>query len=313
MTTSYNLTMNNWYKFNNPILDAIAPLKEMTKVLDDITRVPSALQEISNSHRKLIESVSAPLLQIQKLTVLNKDWLAVPNAISKLGEQLSSNFSAFQIAWKNYLKRLEEYYPYNAKALSKYGWFIELDAEQDMPIILENKLNEDSLRLVSIAIENYYREELDRIIEELYSRHSERHHILTEIYDAYKAGYFYTATMGLLSQIDGICYDRFDCLFFHKDKSNEYLPDITVKLQEKEDEFLHIVISPITEQCPIYAQEKDLREYPIQLNRHKILHGKDTQYGQDINFLKCLSLLKYMSDLLCLFNETELDESFSIS
>lgn len=67
--------------------------------------------------------------------------------------------------------------------------------------------------------------------------------------------------------------------------------------------FLDLFLSPIKNQTPIMVREVDIRKYPCTLNRHEVLHGVNVNYGTEVNSLKCMSLLIYISDLL-----VELDE-----
>ena len=46
------------------------------------------------------------------------------------------------------------------------------------------------------------------------------------------------------------------------------------------------------------VREQDIHKFNCHLNRHEILHGINTNYGIEINSLKVISLLKYISDLL---------------
>jgi len=49
--------------------------------------------------------------------------------------------------------------------------------------------------------------------------------------------------------------------------------------------------------------EKDAVKHPFQVNRHTVMHGMDVRYGTEVNFYKCFSLLKYLSDVLLKLEE----------
>jgi len=61
---------------------------------------------------------------------------------------------------------------------------------------------------------------------------------------------------------------------------------------------VNLLLTPIKEQNPIMAREEDLNKFPVKLNRHRILHGIDIDYGSEKNSFRCLSFVKYLSDLL---------------
>jgi len=51
---------------------------------------------------------------------------------------------------------------------------------------------------------------------------------------------------------------------------------------------------------PVYAGEKQMKknQFLCTLNRHEVMHGISTNYGNKTNALKSISLLIYMSDIL---------------
>lgn len=252
-------------KFNIPVLNGMEKaIKDVTNTFENLTRVPKSLI-IANDD--LLSKATRELTVVKNLELYN----IAP--VFKIGSLLSDKFRVVENVWKKVLKQLQEYYPYNLKALSKYGWFLEFDSEDYVAGLLENKFDRENLDRVDAELEHFYRTNLNRIIEELCERHPTRHSILEEIYQAYKEGKLYLAVMGLLSQVDGICYDRFNRLFFLKDKKT-FLPEVAAELHKKGDEFLDIVMGPITEQCPIYARECDLLTYPTQLTAIKYSTGK---------------------------------------
>ncbi len=55
--------------------------------------------------------------------------------------------------------------------------------------------------------------------------------------------------------------------------------------------------APITNSPVIMSNEKDAKKLH-QINRHTVMHGIDVKYGTEVNFYKCFSLLKYLSDVL---------------
>jgi len=59
-----------------------------------------------------------------------------------------------------------------------------------------------------------------------------------------------------------------------------------------------IFMRPLMTNKPVFSHEKDLDSFPCKLNRHAILHGQDPDYGTEINSLKSISLLVYISDLV---------------
>lgn len=203
------------------------------------------------------------------------------------------------------LTQLSDNYPHNIKELTKYNWFIEIDMEKHIPELLNVKLNEDNYPRINSAITNYYETNFDRIIEELCTRHPKWKFLIEKNVRVYRLGEIEHAVLFIPSLIDGICGDKLDKSFFKKKKieKNNFELVVIDELHKAQDDFLEIYIKPILEDCPIYAQDSKIDRFPSKLNRHKIVHGKDIDYGTQENYLKCLSLFKYVSDLLFIFDD----------
>jgi hypothetical protein len=76
------------------------------------------------------------------------------------------------------------------------------------------------------------------------------------------------------------------------------LSQIASELEYSLNSFLKLYLSSLQNQTPIMVREEDILKFPCHLNRHQIMHGTSTDYGTEINSLKVISLLKYISDLL---------------
>lgn len=198
--------------------------------------------------------------------------------------------------------QLNEYYAHNSKVLAQYGWFIEMNPDAYSSEMLTQKLDEKkNIEAICKTVSDYYQTNLDKIIEEICDRHSQRNNLISvQIMNSYNQGDYELAIIGLLTQVDGICDDKLkQCFFIKNPKGNyKYLPRIVSDLMKIKNDFYKVFIAPILSDCPIFVSESKIDKYPSKLNRHRVLHGKDINYGSNENFLKTLSLLKYVSDIL---------------
>jgi hypothetical protein len=144
----------------------------------------------------------------------------------------------------------------------------------------------------------YFTDRFDKIIKGLCERHLERKEIFRQIETAHKNELYFVSIPSILTQVDGISYDYTKKMFFLKDKKNDYLPQIAGEITKISRLSMSTFLTPLTNQTPIMAHESILDEFPINLNRHNILHGIDKDFGNKKNSLKCISLLKYLSDIL---------------
>ena len=71
------------------------------------------------------------------------------------------------------------------------------------------------------------------------------------------------------------------------------------------DTFRHALLSPLSHSLPISASEYERDEYFNELNRHQVVHGESLDYGTEINSLKSISLLNYVTQVLRLDDEDE--------
>lgn len=206
------------------------------------------------------------------------------------------------------LKAYEEQTPKHILLIAQHGWFIEIDVDLGMAAGIYNEIESGDYEKVDQRLISYYSENLELIFNTLVDRHKNREEILREILLAYNNRSYYTLIPTIFSQVDGICSDFTKEKFFMKENNkkskNRFLPKVTAELEKNEGGILEFYLSPLQNQTPIIAREEDLGKYPCKLNRHEIMHGVNTTYGTQINSLKAISLLKYISDLLIEINES---------
>ena len=58
------------------------------------------------------------------------------------------------------------------------------------------------------------------------------------------------------------------------------------------------LLEPLKNPIAVASSYNDRSNYPDVLNRHEILHGIDYEYGNEINSLKVISILNYISSIL---------------
>lgn len=262
------------------------------------------LQQSYNRVISIIESCKTYQVPIFESYKKFEDIIAgcnIPNINIPAWDELYKQFACISEQWRKVFNYYTNQLPKDLRILAQYGWYCEIEKWEDIP----------SFKIHAIAAEyadgriheaedimfNYYQKNVSQIIAVLSDRHSNRRMILNEIQTTYNHKCYYAAITLLLSQVDGICKDKTNQLFFIRNK-HTYLPKIVDSLQNESYKYL---MSPILELSPIFIDRNFLSNFPCKLNRHNILHGEDIDYGNETNFLKCLSLLKYISDLLVLF------------
>tara|TARA_R110002020_G_scaffold55420_1_gene153771 strand:+ start:415 stop:1116 length:702 start_codon:yes stop_codon:yes gene_type:complete len=181
-----------------------------------------------------------------------------------------------------------------------YGWYIDsfdknsgINLNKCIKIIYNNlphKLDE--------YLGNYYKNNKEIIKNDLIKKYPTRENIFIEIFEAYKSGLYHSSICLLLTQIDGICEEIINAKFF---LNKNHLPQIKVKLENCQIKYSDFLLSPINKKASINSWEEEISEFPIRLNRHEIIHGVDKTYGNEINFLKVLSMISYTNMILSHF------------
>lgn len=277
------------------------PYREIEKMTEPFRKIQEQLSASTITMKKALEPTLAlqkkleqPLLNFQKsFEHINKIYTSIPKFENPILEHLET--------FKEIGERLKEYTektPENFLLIAQHGWFIDLETELNLPAKVAYKIQGDELEKAYQLLVDYYKENLDQIFDKLIKRHPNRKVILTQILVAFKNGNHSLLIPSVLTQVDGVCFDFTKRKFFIKEKKNKYLPQITSELEKSAETFLDLYLSPLQSQTPIMVREQDVSNFPCHLNRHEILHGINADYGTEVNSLKVISLLKYVSDLL---------------
>ena len=296
--TKLHKTLEN---FSKHIEQMLKPYREIERITKPFRKMQNQLSESSLVIHKAIEptlkiqeSLNEPLLKIQQsFEHINKIYASVPKFENPIIEHLET-FKEIGKRLKEYTEKTPEYF----LLIAQNGWFIDLECEFNLPSKVAYKIQDGELDKANELLIEYYKENLEQIFEKLSARHPNRIEILYQILNSYKTQNYFTLIPTVLTQVDGICFDFTKKKFFIKERNNKYLPQVTAELEKSAENFLNLYLSPLQNQTPIMVREQDINQFPCHLNRHEILHGISTDYGTEINSLKVISLLKYVSDLL---------------
>ena len=282
-------------------------MEDLTKHIDQMMKPFRDIEKITKPMTEFQKSLEKPLKDFQKsIEHINKIFASIPKFDNPILEHLDS-FKEIGKCLKDYAEKTPEY----LLLIAQNGWFIELDSELNLPSQIAYEIKRDSTENANKLLMEYYSSNLERIIENLIMRHPNREEILNQILESYKNGNHSVLIPCVLTQVDGICFDFTKKKFFIKEKNNKYLSQIASELEYSINSFLKLYLSPLQNQTPIMVREEDVSKFPCHLNRHRILHGTSTDYGTEINSLKVISLLKYISDLLTDLDRKTLNIAFN--
>jgi len=281
----------------NQVRIATEPVKKWQEENESLnTKIRKAIEPVKNL-QKGIEIAVEPFVELQK-TFEN---------IYKIQSSALNLIPTYPETFRILGERLKEYarnVPKFLLIIAEYGWFIEI-CEFNLPVKVVRMIEECDVDKADQILVEYYENNIDRIFDELCSRHPKRRDILTQIRKAFKEENHFLLIPCVLSQVDGISFDFTKRKFFIKDKNNDYLPEVSSVIEKSTPDFLNIYLSPLMHKTPIMAHKDDINKFPCHLNRNEILHGVNVSYGEKINSLKVISLLKYISDILILIDKDE--------
>jgi hypothetical protein len=297
-------------KLKEHIERMMKPYREIAKITEPMRKFQKqwaeqsiALQKAIEPTLKLQKTLAEPLKNFQKsFENINKIYASIPKLENPFLEHLDT-FREIGERLKEYTKNTPEYF----LLIAKHGWFIDLESELNFPSEVASHIKDNEIDTANNLLLDYYKTNFDRIFESLIKRHHNRKEILEQIKTSFKEGNHNLLIPAVFTQVDGICVDFTKKKFFIKEKKikkYKYLPEVTAELEKSAGNFLELYLSPLQNQTPIMVREQDISKFPCHLNRHEILHGISTDYGTEVNSLKVISLLKYVSDLL-----TDLDNN----
>lgn len=124
---------------------------------------------------------------------------------------------------------------------------------------------------------------------------SSKEKILKKAFVAFEKGQYDYSILILLTQTDSICFALTGSrLFGRTNKMPKTKPYVDKHLNKKS--FISAVLQPLADYGEINKTESDYKAG--ELNRHKIIHGDDIDYGSKTNAYKMISLIFYLSTLV---------------
>ncbi len=96
-----------------------------------------------------------------------------------------------------------------------------------------------------------------------------------------------------MAQTDGICYDTTNEYLFLKQNKK---PKTAIYVEQHVSNKLRLaLLQPLMQVLPIGASESERDDDFNELNRNMVLHGESLDYGTEVNSLKAISLINYVS------------------
>ncbi len=135
---------------------------------------------------------------------------------------------------------------------------------------------------------------LDDIEAALIGFYPHRSCLFQEAFWAHREGRYSLSILAFLAQADGIFGERFERDLFRKGSKEA----VSSFISEVRGRFFKAHLYPLTQSIPLWENTRYLGDNFEGLNRHQVLHGMKVDYNTELNSLKTVSLLDYLSWVL---------------
>lgn len=176
--------------------------------------------------------------------------------------------------------------------IANYSWYVSKDMRiNEIVKLFKFAFEKNEVELNAYFLDYFSINMLDNI-NELSIKYPERSKMFHEAYNAHNKGLYHCSTLLWLTLSDGICNGKFFKIRKNKKALKLWLnqigtPDSLIK-----------ILKVISQENAIDVFSDNTAQYPSQLNRHVIIHGFDSNYGNEINSLKAFSLLVFLKDMI---------------
>lgn len=182
---------------------------------------------------------------------------------------------------------LDEHYQKAVEILADHGWYVSNTMLVGDIFSGALKAIRKDKKAVDYQMVKFYRAEIKSIVKNISSLYPERKLIFKEGKICHDRKNYHASTLLFLSQCDGICDGSMFSIKNSKQALKKFLPTKQPYLND-----------PLTKVRGIDSKIDEAHLFNSDLNRHKVIHGKDVNFGTEINSYKALSLLNYVCEII---------------
>lgn len=274
---------------------------ESRAVFDEWEQLAAPLVEARNQIAATFEHVwGGPSFNVDGAVTASAEAQAAMDRVRTGLVELSGRLTAsIQPAYAEFQTSISAMPAETRKALAvlgDQGWYLDLG--MTVPELWEVKEAFESGEIPrgDAALCTYFDLRLSAIEETLTAALPRRAHLIRSALKAHRGGEYELAIPVLLAQVDGTCKDLASEYFFLRRNHRPQLADYVEQLAA--DSFRGALLAPLVEALPVRASYGDESGSSSELNRHRVLHGHDVNYGTRINSFKSISLLNYVAGVL---------------
>jgi len=270
---------------------------QIEKLLSDLTQKFVLLPEALKRNQEVYDKISSDLRS--GLKAFEETLKSLAPFLTELKEAIKRNIEPFLEILPEIIERFQKLPDITRKTLvllGQCGWYVSMDMPFAETLTLPNYLLEGDKHKIDAWMSEFYRIHLHQIKNDLLTRFSHRGKIIEAAFNAHQRGEYELSVPIFLAQADGICHDLIRIQLYRK---IDRMP-ATAKFVDQlaGDSFTSALLEPLRVPMPIAASKEERHKFDIEINRHEILHGISVEYGTELNSLKAISLLHYISNVL---------------
>lgn len=239
--------------------------------------------------RKIAATIQIPKIPFEEIARITQPAIEFQKQIRNL---FSPAFEQLQKSFRELPSRTRE----ALIALGNHGWF--LDLEMPLPELwrLKEALVEGSVKEAEESLVEYFKDKVHEIEESIIDKFPHRQKMIRAAFSAHERKEYELSIPVFLAQTDGICNEVVkQHLFLKRNKK----PRTAIYVEKiASDTYQAALLQPLAQTLPIGASEHERSEDFNELNRHMVLHGESLDYGTEVNSLKAISLINYVSHVL---------------
>ena len=180
-----------------------------------------------------------------------------------------------------------------AHLLAQKGWFISNKLNTADILKFADLIVDGNYEQVDKFLVRYFRSNLRSIKKTILKSFPHRKEILALAFAAHKRKEYSISIPIFFIQSDGICVDMFSVQLYKKSNKKPLVASEVEKMQSSP--FIAAFFEPLKYVLPISENTEYLDDSKLNINRHAILHGLVSSYGSEINSLKSISLVLFLT------------------
>lgn len=186
--------------------------------------------------------------------------------------------------------------------LVKLGWYFNTVATIGDMVDLQKLITNKDISSVDKLMSNHLKKEYKGLKATTVNLFPNKSEILKRGFRAYEKKQYEYSILIFLTQTDSICKTLTGIRLFGREQKQAKTKKYVDK-HYKDTSFISGLLQPLADYGVINKSESD--HLVGELNRHKVIHGDDINYGSELNARKMLSLIFFLTTVLTLVEKRE--------